>query len=105
MSWGFNMKDKRLKLIRYRKVRSSDESCAYEVTNRKTGKLLGYVFSRRGFSYRGMQGWNAGVRLKDFHPWEWCWSRASAACPDRDGYAVNTREAATLQLLDSIKKV
>jgi hypothetical protein len=35
------------------------------------GLDLGYVWSRRGFSYRGAQGWNAGVRLRDFRPIEW----------------------------------
>lgn len=36
---------------------------------------IGYVWSREGFSYRGTQGWNGGVRVRDFHPTEWCCGR------------------------------
>ena len=42
---------------------------AYEVY--RGAKKIGYVFSRVGSSYRGMEGWNRGIRLKDFHPIEW----------------------------------
>ena len=42
---------------------------AYEVF--VDSKSMGFVWSREGFSYRGMEGWNRGIRLKDFHPIEW----------------------------------
>lgn len=44
---------------------------AYSVT--ADGKQIGFVWKRKGFSYRGMQGWNRGIRLRDFHPIEWVW--------------------------------
>lgn len=34
-------------------------------------QVIGYVWSIRGFSYRGVQGWNRGVRIRDYHPIEW----------------------------------
>jgi hypothetical protein len=50
----------------------SGAATCYSVTI--DGRLIGYVWSERGFSYRGDQGWNRGIRLKDFHPWEWHYS-------------------------------
>jgi hypothetical protein len=35
------------------------------------GCVIGFVWKVRGFSYRGVDGWNRGVRLKDFHPIHW----------------------------------
>lgn len=32
---------------------------------------VGYVWSIKELSYRGTQGWNAGIRLQDFHPIRW----------------------------------
>ena len=44
----------------------------------KTGYIIevdgvqrGFVWSVNGFSYRGTQGWNRGIRCQDFHPIEW----------------------------------
>jgi len=42
---------------------------AYEVWDKNV--KLGVVWSRRGFSYRGEQGWNRGIRIRDYHPTEW----------------------------------
>lgn len=35
------------------------------------GRVIGYVWSEEGFSYRGMNGWNSGIRIRDFHPTVW----------------------------------
>ena len=35
------------------------------------GELLGTIYKKRGFSYMGTQGWNRGIRLRDYHPIEW----------------------------------
>ena len=59
-------------MIRYFKIKPpSNAATAYRVE--RDGEFIGYVWSRRGFSYRGTQGWNRGVRIHDYHPWEWCW--------------------------------
>ena len=52
--------------------RAIDDGCltAYRVL--LDGNLIGFVWSRRGFSYRGTEGWNRGIRLRDYHPVEWC---------------------------------
>lgn len=34
-------------------------------------RRVGFVWSTVGFSYFGDQGWNRGIRLRDFHPVEW----------------------------------
>lgn len=52
------------------KPQSSFTLTCYQVSV-KGGSVVGYVWKERGFSYRGTQGWNRGVRLKDFHPMEW----------------------------------
>lgn len=60
---GFSMEVKQV---------TSNDFCilsAYSVS--KDGKILGYVWKKRGFSYRGTQGWNRGIRLQDYHPIEW----------------------------------
>lgn len=49
-------------------------------------RLLGYVWSYVGFSYRGEQGWNRGIRLRDYHPVEW---RYGATHHERGGPATN----------------
>lgn len=35
------------------------------------GRVLGTVERRAILSYRGTQGWNRGVRIKDYHPAAW----------------------------------
>jgi len=47
---------------------------AYRVT--LNGQEIGFVRREVGFSYRGKQGWNRGVRLQDYHPKEWRYSRS-----------------------------
>lgn len=42
---------------------------AYEVFMHYSS--IGFVWKVRGFSYRGMQGWNRGIRLRDYHPTHW----------------------------------
>jgi hypothetical protein len=56
--------------IRMERVPASGSGTCYRVL--LNNEPLGYVFCRRGFSYRGTEGWNRGIRLRDFHPWEWC---------------------------------
>lgn len=46
---------------------------AYEVFDE--GKSIGYVWSKEGFSYRGTQGWNSGIRIRDYSPIEWYYGR------------------------------
>jgi len=45
------------------------EQTRYDVMLGET--LIGHVYSSKELSYRGMQGWNRGIRLKDFHPTIW----------------------------------
>lgn len=52
-------------------VEPMDETGHYRVLEWSTKQELGCVYKHRGFSYRGKQGWNRGVRLRDFHPTEW----------------------------------
>lgn len=33
--------------------------------------FVGYVWSKRHFSYWGTEGWNRGLRSRDFHPIRW----------------------------------
>lgn len=42
---------------------------AYEVW--VGGEKIGVVWSQEGFSYRGENGWNSGIRIQDFSPTEW----------------------------------
>jgi hypothetical protein len=39
------------------------------------GKSIGFVWSRRILSYRGKEGWNRGLRLRDFHPAVWYYGK------------------------------
>lgn len=50
------------------------------------GASIGFVWSKRGFSYRGTQGWNSGIRIRDFHPTEWYYGKtldAERSCYNR----------------------
>jgi hypothetical protein len=52
-----------------KKIDPGSRRTAYAVHRGR--RLVGYVWSVVGFSYRGTQGWNRGVRLRDYHPVEW----------------------------------
>jgi len=71
----------------------SQDGC-YSVREQKTLTSLGWVRRQRGFSYRGVDGWNRGIRLRDFHPTEWI------ACDGhRTGLKRRTRLEAILDLI------
>lgn len=60
---------------------------AYEVT---WGLHQGFVWSKRTLSYRGSQGWNRGIRLKDFHPLHWEYGKQLG---ERQGRADRRKDA------------
>lgn len=62
------------------------------------GKLIGQVFKKRSFSYRGSQGWNSGIRLHDFHPIQWNYSKVGET---REWWA-GSRKAAAEHLINNI---
>lgn len=56
--------------LRFRKVAPTGRCLtAYEVL--VDSRSIGFVWSRRTHSYRGTEGWNRGLRSKDFHPIRW----------------------------------
>lgn len=63
------------------------------------GKIAGYVWSRKGFSYRGTQGWNRGIRIRDYHPTEWHFNFDGTSLKDRRSYGMQTRKLAVSRLL------
>jgi hypothetical protein len=65
------------------------------------GVMRGYVWKQRGFSYRGTQGWNRGIRCKDFHPIEW---RYGPHIGGRAGLTCISRAAAIARLLETRKE-
>lgn len=75
-------------------VEPMDQEGHYSVLEWDTKQELGYVYKRRGFSYRGKQGWNRGVRLRDFHPTEWI-----AMCGSRESTGQRTRREAVRWLI------
>lgn len=93
--------------IKFKKVGTVDEDgcCAYEVVDRDDGKRYGWAWSHIGFSYRGTDGWNSGIRCKDFYPKEWLWSENGCHYGDKCGVPERTRTAATRRLLDSVNGV
>lgn len=68
------------------------------------GKHIGYVFSREGFSYRGTNGWNSGIRCRDFHPTKWHYSERDSVYLFVRGLGRRTRKRAVKDLLEHIGK-
>jgi hypothetical protein len=56
-------------VIKLQRLTGHEHKTAYRVL--LDGKEIGFVWSYRGHSYRGMQGWNRGIRLQDYHPTTW----------------------------------
>lgn len=54
------------------------------------GEKIGEAYKKRGFSYRGTNGWNSGIRLRDYHPIEW---RYKGNNDTRDHYANSLKHA------------
>jgi hypothetical protein len=52
-------------------VEPLDEEGHYSVLAWPSREELGCVYKQRGFSYRGRDGYNRGIRLRDFHPTDW----------------------------------
>lgn len=69
---------------------------AYRV--RRNGVLIGFVWSCRVLSYRGTQGWNRGIRIRDFHPLEW----RSGVNPWERGQPARTRRDAVNHLISEV---
>ena len=63
------------------------------------GVEIGKVYKKQGFSYRGTNGWNSGIRLQDFHPIEWRYREPNSS---RDHWA-RSRKSAGESLLDAWK--
>lgn len=63
--------------VKLKQIRESSERlrcsavCKTLYSVEHQGRLIGYVWSEEGFSYRGTQGWNRGIRLRDYRPTEW----------------------------------
>jgi hypothetical protein len=82
---------------KFRRVECSHAETAYAVE--VNGEQVGFVWSRRGFSYRGTQGWNRGIRIRDFHPLEWHYGQ-KVGLRERHSYGRYSRESAVQALLD-----
>lgn len=70
----------------------------YEV--QRNGLRVGWIWSRVGFSYRGTQGMNRGIRLRDFHPIEWRYSATYPTLASVDGKSAYNRRQAVARLLE-----
>lgn len=77
---------------------SSNIQTAYMVE--VDGELIGAVWSRKGFSYRGTKGWNRGLRCRDFHPIEWHYGKRVETL--NRSVAKRSRRYAAEELLESV---
>lgn len=77
--------------IKFKRIERVGAQSAYEVF--KDGVPIGFVWSTRVLSYRGTQGWNRGIRVRDFHPLEWRYSKQNNLF-DRDSSYARTRRSA-----------
>lgn len=93
-----------LKQVKTQRYPKEFETC-YSVHTHPPGDPIAYVWSIRRLSYRGMQGWNRGIRLKDFHPktWEWGWKREDVGQSSRSHLAYNLTYA-VMNIRDEWKK-
>lgn len=73
----------------------------YEVV--LNGSVIGKVYRREGFSYRGTNGWNSGIRCQDFHPTVWHFTTDYEFTIEyRRAY--RTRKRATEELIAHVKQ-
>jgi hypothetical protein len=69
---------------------------AYRVNVGK--QFVGYVWKRRGFCYRGMQGRNRDIRIRDYHPIEWRYGKYLGVW---DGSAYYSRGDAVAAMIEA----
>lgn len=63
------------------------------------GTALGFVWKTRVLSYRGTEGWNRGLRIRDYNPVEW---RAASVLGGHPATASRSRKGAA-QALNYVK--
>lgn len=79
--------------IRFKRIENEEAGeTAYEVL--ADGQSIGFVWSARVFSYRGTEGWNRGLRLRDFHPKEWRYGPSVSNWRGQYGTAASRTRAA-----------
>lgn len=67
-------------------------------------KPIGFVWSYEGFCYRGTQGWNSGIRIRDYHPIEWACSISTNEYTDRPQKHHQNRRLAAEGLLRMVRE-
>lgn len=85
-------------MIQYIKVDPGDTLGAYEVI--RDGVAIGFVWKEEVFTYLGTEGWNAGVRIRDFYPIEW---KCGTQLGSYNRLSHKTRNYALRELLELLK--